>query len=378
MKNLPQRRVILASAFGITACLLLEAHSPGQTKGSTPHYKVLAGTTQGGLTVYPVIADTSFDTSYFLTLEEGIRSGQVVVTETAQSSGLIRPRPGFDPGIWHERPIPLPQPSGARVNELAIVNNSDRPLVLLAGEIVTGGKQDRIVGRDRIIPAHSEPIPLGVFCVEPHRWTETSAHFGALHSSMAQPSVRSKAMAYQNQQQVWDEVAKSRAAFAAAVPAVEAGALQSSSSYATAVGNEAVKRQLDSVAIPIQQSYEKLFNQLQAEKAVGAVVAVHGEIIWADVFASSGLLQKYWPKLIRSYAAESLSPHPRPVTIPIPPTQASAQNFLDRLDARHQTVETEPGLYRNTEITGDDFNAFVLAALLPHTGFDVHIAKMKR
>jgi len=376
MKNYWQRSILLASTFA--ACLLLAAHSFSQTKSSTPHYKVLGGATQGSLTVYPVIADTSFDTSYFLTLEEGIRSGQVVVTEATQSRGLIRPRPGFDPGIWHERPVPFAYQSGARVNELAIANNSDRPLVLLAGEIVTGGKQDRVVGRDRIIPAHSEPIPLGVFCVEPHRWTETSAHFGALHSSMAQPSVRSKAMAYQNQQQVWDEVAKSRAAFVAAVPAAEAGALQSSSSYATAVGNEAVKRQLDSVAIPIQQSYEKLFNQLRAEKAIGAVVAVHGEIIWADVFASSALLQKYWPKLIRSYAAESLSPHTRSVMVPFPPTQATAQNFLDRLDARHQTVETEPGLYRNTEISGDDFNAFVLTALLPHTGFDVHLAKMKR
>jgi len=375
MKNYWQRSVIVAST--VAACFLLAAHSFSQVKDPTPHYKVLAGTTQGSLTVYPVVADTSFDTSYFLTLEDGIRSGQVIVTEAAQSTGLVRPR-SFDPMVWRERPIPFTHQSGARVNELAIVNNSDRPLVLLAGEIVTGGKQDRVVGRDRILPAHSEPIALGVFCVEPHRWTETSAHFGALHASMAQPSVRSKAMAEQNQQQVWDEVAKSRAAFVAAAPAAEAGALRSSSSYATAVGSEGVKQQLDTIVIPIQQSYEKLFNQLRAEKAVGAVVAVNGEIIWADVFASPALLQKYWPKLIRSYAAESLSPHPKPVMVPFPATQGAAQSFLDRLDARHETVETEPGLYRNTEISGDDFNAFVLTALLPHTGYSVHIAKMKR
>jgi hypothetical protein len=63
---------------------------------------------------------------------------------------------------------------GARVNQLALINNSDRPLLLLAGEIVTGGKQDRVVGRDRIIPAHNEPVALDVFCVEPHRWTGVS------------------------------------------------------------------------------------------------------------------------------------------------------------------------------------------------------------
>ena len=59
-----------------------------------------------------------------------------------------------------------------------LVNNSKRPLILLAGEIVTGGKQDRVIGKDRIIPAESDPIDLGVFCVEPGRWTGSSDRFG--------------------------------------------------------------------------------------------------------------------------------------------------------------------------------------------------------
>jgi hypothetical protein len=29
-------------------------------------------------------------------------------------------------------------------------------------------------------------------------------------------------------------------------------------------------------------------------------------------------------------------------------------------------------------MSGDDFEAFLLTSLLPNTGFDVHIAKMKR
>ncbi len=376
MKNHWRRRAILVSALGLAACSVWAARLPNRSKELVSRYKVLSAATQGNLAVYPVIADTSFDTSGFLTLEEGVRSGQVVVTEAAQSAGLVRPRRSGRL-IWDERPIPIVGQSGARVNELAIINNSNRPLVLLAGEIVTGGKQDRVVGRDRIIPAHSEPVALGVFCVEPHRWTETSAQFGALPSSMAQPSVRFKAMARQNQEEVWNEVAKSRSAFAAAAPPAAARALQSNSSYATAIQSDAVKRQLDSITVPIQRSYEKLFTEFRAEKAVGAVVAVNGELIWADVFASPALLEKYWPKLIRSYAAEALSPRMKRTVVPSPATQAEAQNFLGQLDAHRETVETEPGLYRNTEITGEDFDAFVLTALLPRTGFDVHIAKMK-
>ncbi|MFZ0591789.1 MAG: DUF6569 family protein [Bryobacteraceae bacterium] len=188
--------------------LYIKGLRAGQMKAPSVAYKVLPPMTQGNLSIYPVVADRLFETSNFLTVDDGIRSGQVIVTEVGRTTGLVRPRqPLSDRGVWDERPWPAPRPPNpipersARVNELALINNSDQPLLLLAGEIVTGGKQDRIVAKDRIVPAHGEPIALGVFCVEPQRWTETSAKFGSLGASMAQPSVRSKAMAEGNQRQ---------------------------------------------------------------------------------------------------------------------------------------------------------------------------------
>lgn len=341
-------------------------------------YKVLTPITQGNLTVFPVAADKLFDTSEFLTLDEGIRSGKVTVAEMGTTTGLVRPRPARD-GVWREGVFPPRAPEGgARVNSLALLNNSDRPLILLAGEIVTGGKQDRVVGKDRIVPAHSEPVSLDVFCVEPHRWTGNTGEFGAMAGTMAQPSVRAKAMGARNQQQVWDEVASSREAFAAALPAPQAAAIRSSSSYAGAMQNSGVRSRVDSIAAPIQRDYEKLIGKLQSEKAVGAVVAVNGELIWVDVFASPALLEKYWPKLVRSYAAESLAPRVAPTSYGQMPTLEMAQSFLDHLYSKHENIETEPGVYRNTEIEGEDFDAFLLTSLLPNGGFQVHIAKMKR
>src|ERR1700693_3530032 len=80
---------------------------------------------------------------------------------------------------WIRRhPPPVTRHDGAQVNRLVLVNNSKRPLLLLAGEIVTGGKQDRVIGKDRIVPAESDPVDLSVFCVEPGRWVATSEHFG--------------------------------------------------------------------------------------------------------------------------------------------------------------------------------------------------------
>jgi hypothetical protein len=343
-----------------------------QSKDAAPQYRTLAPISQGNLTVFPVSSTSSADTSLFITLDEGIRSGQVVVTEAGQVTGLVRPRAGIDPGFWTE----VPRRGGAQVNELSLINNSNRPLILLAGEMVTGGKQDRVVGKDLIIPPHSKPVALGVFCVEPHRWTETASNFGSLHVSMAQPSIRSKAMAAKNQQEVWAEVAKSRESMMSILPVPAAGAIRASSSYAKAMQNSSVQAEIDTVAKPLEHSYDALIQRLRAENAVGAVVAVNGEIIWADVFASSDLLNRFWPKLIRSYAAESFGP--KNITYKRWPTQQNAQAFLDHLGATHETVETEPGIYRQTEITGDDYSAFLLTSLLPGTGFNVHWAKMKR
>src|ERR1051325_2877304 len=85
--------------------------------GETPHYKVLAPISQGKLTVFPIVATSARDASWFLTLDEGVKSGDVVVTEAGQVPMMIR------------RPLPRPQSSGAEVNKLVLLNNSDRPLL---------------------------------------------------------------------------------------------------------------------------------------------------------------------------------------------------------------------------------------------------------
>ena len=179
---------------------------------STAGYKVLDPIRQGNLTVFPVVAAASHDTHEFLTLDEGIRSGEVVVTEYGNVQPLMRRRENA-----------IPRAGGAQVNQLVLVNNSKQPLILLAGEIVTGGKQDRVIGKDRIVPAESDPIDLNVFCVEPGRWTATSAKFGSMGSAMAQPAVRAKAMGAKDQQQVWEQVRQQQAAIASNLETAEAG-----------------------------------------------------------------------------------------------------------------------------------------------------------
>ena len=337
---------------------------------STSRYKVLAPISHGNLTIFPVVADFSHDTGQFLTLDEGLRSGEVVVTEAGKIQPLVRRR--WSPGVPH----------GDQVNQLVLVNNSDRPLILLAGEIVTGGKQDRVVGKDRIVPPKSDPIDLSVFCVEPGRWVETSSKFSGFNALMAQPSVRKRAMADKNQQEVWAEVRKSANSMSlgSSLSGSAGGAPSSDisvsmappASYARAMASPAAQSKVDAVATPLEHSYDKVMRELRERHAVGVVVAVNGEIIWADIFASTSLLEKYWPKLVRSYAAEA-------VTTSISSSHAdvkSAQTFIEYRTGKREVVESEPGVYRHVEIAGDGYRVFELASLLPNTGFDIHIAKM--
>jgi hypothetical protein len=323
-------------------------------------YKVLAPITRGNLTIFPVVAAHTHDTQIFLTLDEGLRSGEVVVTEAGGIRPLIRGHQGYIPG------------DGAEVNKLMLVNNSDRPLILLAGEIVTGGKQDRVVGKDRIVPANSDPIDLAVFCVEPGRWVATQSDFGSFRAQMAQPSVRRSAMADKDQAKVWSEVRASAAAIGSGASAPAAMPMAPTSSYAGVMGSPQVKQRVEDVAAPLEHSYLGVMRELHDRNAVGVVIAVNDQIIWTDIFASTALLEKYWPKLIRSYAAEALS---RPKTSEHADIK-EAQAFLEDFGARREMVESEPGVYRRTELTGEGFTAFALTALLPGTGFEIHIAKM--
>jgi hypothetical protein len=341
------------------AGLGMGAPSGGGPIGNEGPYRVLPAIRRGNLAIFPVVAAKSYNTSQLLTLDEGIRTGAVVVTEQGSNRGLVR----------GERP--LPYRGGAEVNRLVLYNNSSQPLLLLAGEIVTGGKQDRVIGADRIVPPKGGPMDLSVFCVEPERWVESSAKFGSMGAQMAQPSVRTPAMAAQDQNEVWNRVRASNAAMANMLPAPEArGVIAGTSSYAKVFASPPVQARLEEYGG--HASEQAILSELRSNGAVGVVVAVNGNAEWADVFASTDLLAKYWPKLLRSYVAEAMTSQASTET----PDLKEAQQFMSNLEGGREVAETEPGVFRRTETMGDGYRVFTLRGLSQEADFDVHITKM--
>ena len=381
MKNLG--RFGLVAALFVTLAVLEHGNdvkaASGPAQAAAVHYRVLAPIRSGNLLLFPVVRADGKSTveTPFITLDEGLKNGEVEVTEAGRAQGFVRPRGHNSQQAYR----------GDEVNTLVLINHSKRPLLLLAGEIVTGGKQDRIIAKDRIVPADADPIDLSVFCIEPGRWTESSATFGAAGKSaaksfMVQPEVRERAMVDQDQQQVWNSVngAISQMAMAAAPAgsAASRGGAPSprtlgTSSYAKAMQDTAVSEKVDEAAASVMNAREQVLAKLRDEHAVGVVVAVRGEIVWADLFADTDLLSHYWTKLVRSYAAESLTDSENHAA----PSVADAQHFLDAPSGGTENSEGEVGIYRYRELKSGGAETFVLESLLPGTGYDVHISKMK-
>ena len=340
---------------------IVEAKSDGAAKGSRvrpaasnlgsptrPEWRLGSPLTYNNLTVFPIVADQSNASVDLITLDQGLRSGKVTITEL-----------GAD-GRSHR--INRRQSDSAEVNRLALTNNSGKPLVLIAGEMILGGKQDRIVGHDCIIESSNTPVPLDVFCVEHGRWSggaafgENRAAGGASESSrgarsgsgsgsgagqgsgagagmsaapMAVPNVREKAQAEKSQGEVWTAVAET----------VTVNATSSSTGDLNSVyQDKRVNKKLD--------DYERAFSgKLSAGNIIGVVAAVGGKIVSTDVFANHSLFQAYWPKMLRSYALEAVS------TTTAGAQQASrtdAEAFLARAQGSSASDGHE-GVYRLAE-----------------------------
>jgi hypothetical protein len=353
------------ATFGGLAFVWAAPHPHKAASRAEGDWRVLDPVVYENIAIFPVVSGSSQDTSSFLTLEEGLASGEVIVSERG-AVGMVRNRDGV-------RTIP-DYGTSASVNQLVLINRSKRPLLLLAGELVSGGKQDRIIGKDRIVPVGAEPLPLDVFCVEHGRWTGSSSQFTA-SKTIVHPSVREQAAVEQKQTEVWAAVSGGTTAGASgSLSARNAPAARvSTSDLAKAISSEAptqsyrkiyesrrVGGSVDSFVEQVQRRFARATSGLKGERVVGVVVAYGGEAAWSDIFASGELFHQYWSKLLRSYAVEALA---RP-TLRETASADDAREFLRRPTGR-EVQETEAGVYRWREITEGSLALIELDALQP-------------
>ena len=119
---------------------------------------------------------------------------------------------------------------GANMRQWLERQNPDWPeiidLYLQAGDVVSGGKQDRTIQVDTVIPAKSGRQSIASFCVEQGRWTagattdaigqEAAAlEFKSAGVNAAAPELKMAIQGLRNQSEVWRNVEKENGKVAA-------------------------------------------------------------------------------------------------------------------------------------------------------------------
>jgi len=187
------------------------------------------------------------------------------------------------------------------VNELLIENTGETDLFIQAGDIVKGGRQDRTLGADFIVPAKSGKVPIPVYCVESARWhkrrNESDAFFSTSTDFAASKKLRSTLRAKKSQSEVWQSVAEEQEKLSASIQA----ATKSAESPTSLQLSYEMKEMSEAVNV-----YLAGLESIPAAEVAGVVWAINGKLSHADIYGSPILFQKVWKKLLRAASREAI------------------------------------------------------------------------
>jgi hypothetical protein len=235
------------------------------------------------------------------------------------------------------RQVKIQEISDGNVNSLTFVNQAPKPVFLLAGEVIIGGKQDRIIGRNTVIPGNTtQEVP--VYCVEHGRWTVETKEFASARA-LAHGRLRGQA-SYAAQQDVWNEVAAKNVARKTVTP---------SDTY-----RKVAQQQSDGTLAAMEKQVHAALAKIPPAdrgRMVGYAVALNGAVATVDVFGSPALFKKLETKLVRSYLTEAVDVRARPDIKP--PTATDVKTFMADADKAAENKSYDTGAAGTTIHRGE-------------------------
>ncbi len=241
------------------------------------------------------------------------------------------------------------------VSRLTIENLSNEEVYVQAGEIVKGGRQDRVLSSDLVLPPKSGRIEIASLCVESGRWrqrgTESADSFASAEANLAHKDLKySNHMNLQNG--VWDNVTRVQEKLTSNAGGDVRGA-QSASSLQLTLESDRVR---DGV-----EGYLRALEPLLRTHpdAVGYAFAINGELNSAELYGSPALFRELWPKLIRASAVEALAERQAGVPHTPPPLEA-VRAFLERAD--EGAVTEKPALAGTRSVGRETSSRLVIEA----------------
>lgn len=259
----------------LLAVLALTLTIAGAAIAQSPSYRISSPYTHKNLTIFLIHGKDQNTKNNVMTLQEAMERKLLVVYETSD------------------------------VNELEVENLSKTQDVFIqSGDIVKGGKQDRVLAVSIIIPARSGRVKIDAFCVESGRWEkrggEDSTKFTSSNERIVSKDLKIAANATRSQQEVWAEVSKAQAKLAQNVGGnVQAGT--SRTSLQLSLEDRKVVANID--------EYVKALLSAPNGRSdvIGYAFAINGKINSADIYVSNALFKKVWTKNLKATATEAVS-----------------------------------------------------------------------
>ena len=219
----------------------------------------------GGLSVFPVLGSPGGGPAY-ITGPEAFAAGVVHVAE------LVPPQVPF----------------------LEVTNAADLPLLLLEGEMLVGGDQNRTMNVSVLIPAGATTT-VPVSCVEQGRWGAQGRRAVAAKRSIAPGTLRAKKVAslmrrddeptsrMADQHLVWDEVHR----------------------YEYTRGSQSVTAALDDLQEQVEAEVATDLERLQAAPGqVGVICTVGDQVVGFDLFDKPATLEQYLRPIVSGHALD--------------------------------------------------------------------------
>ncbi len=278
----------------------------------------------GDLWVYP-LTGRPCDQRQYRTMDEALRRGELVIMEQA----------------------------AATVNTLMAQNRGANYIFLMGGEVLLGGKQNRMIVNDTLLPPHSGWIPIQVYCGERHRWDHSKSGFSG-KGLLAPAKLRNKVYSGTTQDQVWTGINRRIQENSVSAPTQNMEQL-----YVQGKQAEFVKR------------CERKFVSRFPKKTIGMVIYKGNRPVGVELFANYHLFDKLHQKVLRSYIFDFL---PQGCGRKIPtnhaPSDLEVRTWLSGLANAHYRNSPTPGAgcLNDFSYSGQSGQALLLDCGLVHLG----------
>ncbi len=242
----------------------------------------------------------------FMSLQQGIKTGKVKVKEF------------FAKG-------------DADVHILSVINNSDKTILVNAGELIAGGKQDRMVGETTLIPPGKQEQYVNVFCVEEGRWDKKPRSF--TYSGAADMDLRKVMDLTQRQVDIWR-------------------AIQQNFRSQNKSTNSWPYLQLDRDILKADTAYKNFFNQKLAasDSSFAGFLAISGDrILGTELFVTPSLANNAWESALAGYIRSAIIRGSTP-SVGLEQMEAFMDSLLENETSQKKTLAQHGNAYKYENI----------------------------